>query len=195
MIHDTTMLSSRFWARVDKNGPDGFHSQTGEQMGPCWLWLGKPCPNGYGRFRSTYAHRAAYEALVGPLMPGMEIDHLCRTRACCNPMHLEQVSPRANRQRVVHMPVTRCLRGHDYDAANTRYNADGTRFCRECQRARYYEKERPKRMARQTCRNGHPFDSVTITKRGRPRKIRFCPTCHAKRTVSRWGNRDDAAMT
>ena len=27
-------------------------------------------------------HRAAYEEIVGPIPDGLELDHLCRVRAC-----------------------------------------------------------------------------------------------------------------
>lgn len=42
------------------------------------------------------AHRVAYEYFLGPIPPGMEVDHLCRTRLCVNPMHLEVVGHREN---------------------------------------------------------------------------------------------------
>lgn len=66
----------------------------------CWLWAGASNPEGYGRIwvedRLGYTHRVAYEAFVGPIPDGYDIDHLCRNRGCCNPDHLEAVTRRTN---------------------------------------------------------------------------------------------------
>lgn len=65
-----------FWEYVDKTA------------GGCWLWTGN-VNHGYGRVRrgthTAYAHRMAYELLVGPIPDGLELDHLCRVRHCVNP--------------------------------------------------------------------------------------------------------------
>lgn len=49
-----------------------------------------------------YAHRAMYEQEVGPIPAGMELDHLCRTRSCIRPEHLEPVAHATNLQRGKH---------------------------------------------------------------------------------------------
>ena len=46
-----------------------------------------------------YAHRVIYEAEVGPIPEGMELDHTCNVRACVNPAHGEPVTPAENRRR------------------------------------------------------------------------------------------------
>ena len=50
----------RFWAKVDRRGPD-----------ECWIWTAYRDPDGYGQFglngRNVKAHRYAYEQLVGPI--------------------------------------------------------------------------------------------------------------------------------
>lgn len=69
----------------------------------CWIWTGSKGEDGYGsvryRRRVWRAHRAAYTILVGPIPAGLELDHLCRVRACVNPAHLEPVTGEENIRR------------------------------------------------------------------------------------------------
>lgn len=63
----------------------------------CLEWTGSKC-RGYGAFmvdgrrrpekRPSPAHRVSYEHFVGPIPPGLELDHLCRNPPCVNPTHL-----------------------------------------------------------------------------------------------------------
>lgn len=76
----------------------------------CWVWSGgrqgRDIGQGqYGSFSSpakrgmVLAHRFAYEALVGPVPEGLELDHLCRRPLCVNPDHLEPVTHAENMRR------------------------------------------------------------------------------------------------
>ena len=104
--------------------------------GGCWVYNGNRTDFGYGMVSRphgqtpTYAHRAVYEALVGPIPKGMHIDHLCRNPSCCNPLHLEVVTVQENvlRGKKRALP-THCPQGHEYTAGNKK----GGRFvCRAC---------------------------------------------------------------
>lgn len=103
-------MLSRLWPKVRK--ADG-----------CWEWLATRTSNGYGQFWAgrysatgqpllDSAHRVVYEALVGPIPAGLELDHLCRNAGCVNPAHLEPVTHAENvRRRELANPRQRSARG------------------------------------------------------------------------------------
>lgn len=103
----------------------------------CWMWTGwtNQAATPYGRMdvdgQKVYAHRASYEAFVGPIPEGHEVDHLCQTSLCANPEHLEAVSPEENRDRVTQRR-THCKRGHEFTEENTYWVRPGARACRAC---------------------------------------------------------------
>lgn len=119
----------------------------------CWIW-GAAKTNGYGVIqhsgRIQRAHRVAYEALIGPIPKGLELDHRCRNRACINPSHLEPVTSYVNIMRgesmsAIHARQTHCKRGHEFTPENTYIRQRGhkkERFCRECSRLRDNERYR-----------------------------------------------------
>lgn len=111
----------------------------------CWLWRGATNIKGYGHVRDTKngpllsVHRVMYEAIHGPIPAGLEIDHLCFQRACCNPAHLEAVDRKTNVNRGRHNQfygVTHCVHGHPFDGDNVKINTNGHRSCRRCARDR-----------------------------------------------------------
>jgi hypothetical protein len=140
----------RFIAKVE-DSPDG-----------CWIWMGASNERypgfRYGQFnykgKSATAHRAAYEMFVGPVPPGLVLDHLCRNPRCVNPDHLEPVTHAENMRRGVRWSPekraaahrTHCRRGHELTPENTYvwHGPDGytRRQCRTCLRESFNRSRR-----------------------------------------------------
>jgi hypothetical protein len=114
----------------------------------CWLWTGSEKGHGgYGGFKyknkTLRAHRVSYELHVGPIPPGLTLDHLCRVRFCVNPKHLEPVTHKENSLRgygvgAINFRKTHCIHGHEFNKSNTRIRTDGRgRECLACKRVQY----------------------------------------------------------
>ena len=124
----------------------------------CWLWSGCATKRGYGMIAvnapgrkpfGTGAHRVFFVALRGYNPEGLVIDHLCKTKLCVNPDHLEAVTNAENVSRahkgVPEKRLTHCARGHEVGSENTYYIKDGRRECRACARPRKNEWQRIRR--------------------------------------------------
>lgn len=110
----------------------------------CWEFHGYRSPLGYGRIKAggeaRLVHRVLYEILVGPVPPDLDMDHLCRNPPCCNPDHLEPVTPWENKRRGMHPRMVAhrartCLRGHSQAEHACRRKSTGqVIYCRACRR-------------------------------------------------------------
>lgn len=133
MIRDKAWFLER--CTVDDNG--------------CWVWQRSLGGGGYGHVgvradkKTWYAHRLSYTLLVGDIPVGLDLDHLCRNRACINPEHLEPVTHEENVRRGAAL-ITHCAQGHEYTPENTRFSqSPGWRYtaprrhCRTCDNERH----------------------------------------------------------
>ncbi len=119
-------LEDRLFPRIDAEGP-------------CWLWTGATT-EGYGVIGlagrgsgNGYVHCVVWELLVGLIPSGLDLDHLCRVRSCCNPDHLEPVTRAVNvargARRSGNPRLFRC--GHPQSLENT-IRAERRHLCRAC---------------------------------------------------------------
>lgn len=78
-----------------------------EVVGQCWIWQATTDRHGYGTFylgRNKRAHRASFELHGRSVPSGLELDHLCRNRACVRVDHLEPVTRAENIRRGARWP-------------------------------------------------------------------------------------------
>ena len=113
----------------------------------CLVWTRCTNAKGYGRVRfhgkMHLVHRVVWEAVRGPIPPDLQIDHLCRVRACANVDHLEVVNNRTNVLRGIgitaqHARKMYCIQGHELFGNNLYKpspNQPLKRICHICKNA------------------------------------------------------------
>lgn len=170
----------RFWNLVDR--PD--------DPIMCWQWRGVPNHDGYGRFndgtRMVMAHRFAYEALVGPIPPELESDHLCKNRGCVNPAHIRPTTHLENmktrdlsRVNAHERAKTHCPKGHEYNTANTYLRPDGGgRDCLKCRYVRSLRMGEKRKAVRVARLSGRVCDCGAPAQMARTDGSFTCRRCH-----------------
>ena len=78
-------LFYRFWSKVSIK----------DNIKECWNWEAYIHLTGYGYFSdvdnigTVLVHRIAYILTKGKIQEGLQVQHQCNNRSCCNPNHLE----------------------------------------------------------------------------------------------------------
>jgi hypothetical protein len=141
-IHSREPFYERFWAKVDRLGPDD-----------CWNWTGSTDGKGRGQINPgrrqdgsknppIKAPRAVWMLTYGEVPDGY-VCHTCDNPLCVNPAHLflgsaqDNVDDMVTKRRHWLHGATHCKSGHEYTPENTGRHSSGGRSCKTCERERY----------------------------------------------------------
>lgn len=137
-----TDLPERIRSRIDFDGPEP-SAPARPVNGGCWLWTGGTFQAGYGSVwldgRNRLLHQVVFEMTTGDRSDRDQfVDHICRVRRCCNPAHLELVTPLGN---MLSAQRTHCRRGHEFTPENTSHplGKPTQRRCKACAARRQRE--------------------------------------------------------
>lgn len=120
----------------------------------CWIYQGS-LVRGYAHMRVNgkifSLHRLMYEYYIGEIPKKLHLDHLCETKNCVNPYHLEAVTCKENIRRAIYSKYGNdkdtCVNGHNINVHGVTYiNKTGTqyrcRICRNNQHKSWYERHK-----------------------------------------------------
>lgn len=111
--------------------------------GPCHIFSGAIDGMGYGSVglkgdKTITVHRYVWITENGPVPNGLELDHMCRVKSCCNLKHLRAVTHRINSiencdgPSAINARKTHCKYGHQFTPENTYLTKEKTRKCKTC---------------------------------------------------------------
>lgn len=138
--------------------------------GGCWFWQATVTHEGYGTHyiggKGVRAHRWIWEALVGDIPDGLELDHWCVNPICVNPDHLEPVTGAENQRRrksnsgrIAKENRTHCRNGHARAEVQI-YHQDShptSDICKPCKqvlnRKAYLKRSEGKGLVRRNSKN------------------------------------------
>lgn len=101
--------------------PEASFAARTERRGTCLIWTGAVRDSGYGAMwdgaRVVRPHRWAYEREHGPIPAGVDIDHICGNRACCETTHLRVATRKQNMENLTTLYAnnTSGVRGVSWD--------------------------------------------------------------------------------
>ena len=154
----------------------------------CHIWTGTKNWCGYGtvRFdnRWTMVHRTVWEHHRGSIPEGMQVDHMCSVKLCCNVDHLQLLSPRdnclantSNSMGAQNSRKTECsICGGPYS-----FRPNGYRYCKPCWLRGMKEACRRYRARKEKLPQG------TVLAPERQKKC--CPKCGGSYSIWPNGNR------
>jgi len=137
----------RYWAKVDKNGPEAKCIETSEDLGRCWAWTAYTHKDGHGQFRFNgkqgKAHRVAWHLEHGETPEGMLIHHRCENPGCQNVAHME-VMTRSEHQKLHNPKATHCRKCKVEVTEENTYKSDRG-MCKKCNNAESYENQKKRK--------------------------------------------------
>jgi hypothetical protein len=121
--------------KINSTGYEKFIKKL-KKENDCIVWVGAKTKTGYGIFRcmkiNYRAHRVAYFLHYGNISNDLVLDHICRNRACCNPLHLREVTQTVNARENTLSVKSYCKNGHEFTNENTYLHKDSGRIKKRC---------------------------------------------------------------
>lgn len=135
-VYPRKSVIERFWLKVNKDGPIPEHKP---ELGPCWVWIGRKNPDGYGMINVDCKIKLAHN--ISLILAGIEInynlvrDHICKNTSCVNPSHIEQVTSKENTLRgsgpsAINARMKCCKYGHKFSIVRRKQSI--RRMCKVC---------------------------------------------------------------